>query len=44
MQSVKAKVVVNRDSGLKTLLKVYYTGHGVMKTTTQCATCSSKSN
>ena len=43
IQSVSAKVILNRDSGLKTLLKVYYTGHGAMTTTTQCATCSSKS-
>ena len=43
MQSVSAKIINNRDRGLNTLLKVYYTGHGAMTTTTQCATCSSKS-
>ena len=43
MQSLKAKVVMNRDRGLSTLIKVYYTGHGIMRSTTFCATCSSTS-
>ena len=38
MEDLKTKLYVNKDQGLKTLVKVYYAGHGAMKNMTYCVT------
>ena len=42
MEDLKTKLYVNKDQGLKTLVKVYYAGHGAMRNMTYCVTTDPK--
>ena len=38
MEEIKTELYVNKSQGLKTLVKIYYAGHGAMKNMTYCVT------